>query len=193
MTDDQFETPKPGTETRKGRHLTVVTDNQDQTGQTEAKPVKKGSASRSARNLDTGLTDKQEAFCQAITSQGMSLSDAWRSAYNASGMTPKSVNECASRLFVDVKIVARLRQIADEAAERRRMLAVSDAQLALDVLRLMSRKADTDASKIRAAELLAKAAGVFTEQVEITDKTDRSEAEIEQAIADRLRRLGLTG
>lgn len=179
MSDEQSETPNPEPEGRKG-HLSLV----------KGGPTRTGSATRSARNIDTGLTDKMERFVQSIT-EGMNLSDAYRSAYNTAGMTPKSVNEEASKLFSSPKIAQRMRQIADEAAEKRRMLAVHDAALALRVLRNMAEEADTDAGKIRAAELLGKAAGVFTEQVEITDKTDRSEDEIEKAIAERMRRLGL--
>ena len=57
----------------------------------------------------------------------------------------------------------------------------------------MMGKADSDATKVRAAELLAKASGVFTEKVEVTDKTDRSVSEIEQSIKERLARLGMAG
>jgi hypothetical protein len=146
---------------------------------------------RSPINLDTGLTEKQEAFCQGVTS-GLSLSDAYRAAYNVQNMQPASIHTNACKLFADAKIMQRLRAINREMDEKRRMMAASDAALALRVLREMAEKADTDASRIRAAELLAKAGGVFTEQVEITDKTERNEAEVEQAIAQRLVRLGLT-
>jgi hypothetical protein len=44
-----------------------------------------------------------------------------------------------------------------------------------------------------ANELLGKTAGLFTDQVEITDTTDRSVADIQQSITDRLKRLGIAG
>ena len=139
---------------------------------------------------DTGMTAKQLAFAEGVAS-GMTLSDAYRAAYDARLMTAKSVWESACKMVGHVKVRARLDQIAREREEARRMLATSDAASALETLRLMMATADSDSTKVRAAELLAKAAGVFTERVEIEDKTDRSASEIEQAIADRLRRLGL--
>lgn len=154
-------------------------------------PRRTGSATRSARLTEAGLTEKQEAFCQGVIS-GLSLSDAYRQAYNTQNMQPATIHSNACRMFADSKIEARIREINRGLEEKRRMMAASDAALALRVLREMAEKADTDASRIRAAELLAKAGGVFTEQVEITDKTERNEAEVEQAIAQRLARLGLT-
>jgi hypothetical protein len=139
---------------------------------------------------ETGITAKQLAFAEGVAS-GMTLSDAYRAAYDARLMTDKSVWEASCRMLQHFKVRARLDQIAREREEARRMLATSDAASALETLRRMMTEADSDATKVRAAELLAKSAGVFTERVEIEDKTDRSASEIEQAIADRLRRLGL--
>lgn len=136
------------------------------------------------------MTEKQLAFAEGVAS-GMTLSDAYRAAYDTSQSTDKTVWENACRLVRHHKVKARLEQIAREREEARRMLASSDAAAALETLRRMMERADSDATKVRAAELLAKAAGVFTDKVEIEDKTDRSASEIEHQIADRLRRLGL--
>lgn len=136
------------------------------------------------------MTEKQLAFAEGVAS-GMTLSDAYRAAYDTSQSTDKTVWENACRLVRHHKVKTRLEQIAREREEARRMLASSDAAAALETLRRMMERADSDATKVRAAELLAKAAGVFTDKVEIEDKTDRSASEIEHQIADRLRRLGL--
>lgn len=187
--------PEPSRPIRAKRHLRLVTDangKTDTTGTTKPPAPKGKKSNRSAPDILTGLTDKQSSFCDAVAS-GSSLSDAYRAAYDASGMTDKTVNEEACRLFASPKIAARMRQISEDKAQQLRMLASSDAAAAVAVFRQMMLKADTDASKIRAAELLAKAAGVFTDKVEVTDKTDRSVSEIEQAIKDKLARLGLAG
>ena len=167
---------------RAKRHLALVTG-KETTGTTKQ---------RSAPDTDTGLTDKQSKFCDGVEA-GMSLSDAYRAAYDTSGMSPKSVHEEACRLMSHPKITTRLQEISREKEAQRRMLTASDAAAAVEVFRQMMATAKTEAVRVRAAELLAKAAGIFTDKVEIEDKTDRSTAEIEQAIADRLRRLGLTG
>lgn len=178
---DQADPSRP---IRAKRPLAVVAGTDTAKGQT-ASP-------RSAPDPETGLTQKQEAFVQGIV-DGKSLSDSYRDAYDVSGMTAKTVHEEACRLVANPKITARLQQINREKEEARRMLMVTDAAAAVETFRLMMAKADTDASKIRAAELLAKAAGVFTEKVEFEDKTDRTVSDLEQAIKDRLARLGLTG
>lgn len=154
-------------------------------GAKRAKTLRSGVVDR-----ETGITAKQLAFAEGVAS-GMTLSDAYRAAYDARLMTDKSVWEAACRMLQHSKVRARLDQIAREREEARRMLATSDAAAALETLRRMMERADSDATKVRAAELLAKAAGVFTDKVEIEDKTDRSASDIEHAIADRLRRLGL--
>lgn len=146
---------------------------------------------RTARSLDTGLTDKMEAFCQAVTS-GSNLSDAYRASYVTDNMDPASVHSLSCRLMSDVKVRARIEQLNREIEDNRRMMAVSDAEAALKTLRQMMQRADTDSVKVRAAELLAKASGIFTDKVEVTS-TDRSVDDIQQSITDRLRRLGLTG
>jgi hypothetical protein len=188
--------PEPSRPTRAKRHLRLVTDTPegtDTTGTTEPlAPEPKARAKRSSPDAVTKLTEKQTAFCEAIAS-GLCLSDAYRKAYETKNMQPKQVWEEASKLASHPKVAPRLIQISEEKAQHLRMLASSDAAAAVEVFRKLMSSADTDASKIRAAELLAKAAGVFTDKVEVTDKTDRSVSELEQAIKDRLARLGLTG
>lgn len=178
---------------RAKRHLRVVTDTGEQVeANTQTAQKGKAKGTRSAPDIQTGLTAKQSAFCDGIAA-GLSLSDAYRAAYDASGMAAKTIHEAACRLMADSKVAARLKQISEEKTAQLRMLASSDAAAAVEVFRQMMLTADTDATKVRAAELLAKASGVFTEKVEVTDKTDRSVSEIEQSIKDKLARLGLTG
>jgi phage terminase small subunit len=59
------------------------------------------------------LTAKQEAFVQSII-KGMSQADAYRSAYDTSRMTDKTVHEKASRLMSDDKVRARLQELRDQ-------------------------------------------------------------------------------
>ncbi len=59
-----------------------------------------------------GLTKKQEAFAQAVITEN-SLSDAYRSAYDCSGMTGKTINESASREAKHPKITARVAELRD--------------------------------------------------------------------------------
>lgn len=58
------------------------------------------------------LTAKQEKFVQGII-DGMSQADAYRSAYDTSRMSDKTVYEKASRMAADDKIRARLQDLRD--------------------------------------------------------------------------------
>ena len=60
------------------------------------------------------LTEKQERFAKAIALEGMSYSDAYRSAYDTKRMSDKTVNEKASRLKDEDKVRARIKELRDE-------------------------------------------------------------------------------
>ena len=64
------------------------------------------------------LTKKQEIFCQEVLKQD-TYSAAYRIAYNASGMTDKSINEKASELMANVKIASRVKELKEKVAEKR--------------------------------------------------------------------------
>ncbi len=48
------------------------------------------------------LTPKQEKFCQSVA-KGLTYSDAYREAYNASKMKPESANRLAIKFMKDIK------------------------------------------------------------------------------------------
>jgi hypothetical protein len=170
------------------RHLRVVTDTTgDNTGSPKAK-----TRVRTGINVLTGLTEKQEAFAQAVAS-GSNLSDAYRSSYEASGMADSTIWTQASLLLSNQKVTARLMVLNSEKEQQRRMMAVSRAERVLQRLEGLADNAVTESVRVRANELLGKTAGLFTDQVEITDTTDRSVADIQQSITDRLKRLGIAG
>jgi len=197
-------TPAKGSRpSRAKRHLAVVAGT-DTVKTPKAKPTTGGSVGtskgdtstgtrrKSGKNLLLGLTSKQEAFADAVVS-GMSLSAAYKLAYDAEKMQDESVRVAASRLFSQANVSLRVQALNAEKEEQRRMLMVSDAEASINTLREMLKSADSSSAKIRAAELLGKAAGIFTDKLEIEDKTDRSTADIERSIADRLARLGIAG
>jgi phage terminase small subunit len=202
--DETGTTPAKGSRpSRAKRHLAVVAGT-DTVKTPRAKPTTgggvvtskgaspTGTRRKSGKNLLLGLTSKQEAFAEAVVS-GMSLSAAYRHAYDAQGMQDESVRVAASRLFSQANVSLRVQALNSEKEDQRRMLMVSDAEASINTLREMLKSADTSSAKIRAAELLGKAAGIFTDRIEVNDTTDRSTADIERSIADRLARLGLTG
>ncbi len=69
------------------------------------------------------LTDKQEKFAQAVALDGMSLSDAYRSAYDTARMKDKTINERASVLAKDSKIKTRIAELRETLASPKIMTA----------------------------------------------------------------------
>ncbi len=63
------------------------------------------------------LTAKQEKFCQGIAN-GLSQSDAYRSAYSTKNKKKKSVWENASHLADNVKVKSRLKELKDNLAKK---------------------------------------------------------------------------
>lgn len=66
------------------------------------------------------LTQKQEAFAIAYIKSG-NASKAYRNAYDAKGMTAKSVNELACRLLKQVKVAARVEELRAPALAAAKM------------------------------------------------------------------------
>ena len=63
--------------------------------------------------MSNGLTSKQEKFCITYVTEGGSLSDAYRAAYNCEKMKPESVNRKAAELMANGKISARISEPGD--------------------------------------------------------------------------------
>jgi phage terminase small subunit len=176
------------------RHLRVVTDTEGQnTGQPKPKRTqgKVGQVKGGASRL-TGLTDKQEAFAQAVAA-GKNQSEAYRMAYDADRMAPATIWGEACRLLSHPQVAARLMVLNQEKESQRRMMAVSRAERVLQRLETLADTAATESVRVRANELLGKTAGPFTDQIEVPRDTERSVDQIQAAITERLRRLGLAG
>ena len=172
------------------RHLRVI----DSTGADTQTPKTKGGHGqvKGATSRLTGLTDKQEAFAVLVAS-GKNQSEAYRLAYDAEKMQPSTVWTEASLLLSNQKVANRLMALNQEKEQQRRMMAVSRAERVLQRLESLADSAQTESVRVRANELLGKTAGLFTDQVEITTDTDRTVDQIQAAITERLKRLGIAG
>lgn len=160
-----------------------------QHGTEELQADVRGKKCRSAPDVATKLTDKQEAFCQAIMA-GATFADSYRAAYCADGMVPNSIWNAASRLAADPKVRGRLEQLAEQKEAERRMLALSRADWVVEkITQQVMDPATPPAVKTRALELLGKTIGLFTDRVETKDVSERSADEIEAQIRMRLEQI----
>ena len=194
MTTDHSNPDKTASRPTRGvsRHLRVVTASGEQDTR-QAKPKRGGHGQvKGGASTLTGLTDKQESFASLVAS-GKNQTEAYRLSYDAERMADATVWTEASLLLSNPKVAARLAVLNQEKENQRRMMAVSRAERVLQRLERLADSATTESVRVRANELLGKTAGLFTDQVEITTDSDRSVDQIQAAISDRLKRLGLAG
>jgi phage terminase small subunit len=115
------------------------------------------------------LTLKQEAFCQAYIQNGGNASEAYRSVYNATKSTDKSVNELASQLLKNVKVASRVAALRADI-QKRHELTVDDILAELEEARqieLSASKPNTS-SMVAASMGKAKVAGLIKDRQEVT-------------------------
>lgn len=94
------------------------------------------------------LTPKREAFVLAVVS-GMTQADAYRSAFSTKNMKPETVQECASRLMSDRKVIARFMELSEQATSA----AVMTRQEALERLSLIAMTRITDILDFETVEI----------------------------------------
>ncbi len=64
------------------------------------------------------LTLKQEAFCREYIANNGNATQAYKKAYDCSKMKDKTINENASRLLKDSKVIARLKDLQEPFQKR---------------------------------------------------------------------------
>ena len=140
-------------------------------------------------NKDTDLTIKQRAFVDEIIKGKLgSYKEAYAKVYDVtltkSGKIPKWVEVEASRLYCNPKIALSIQK----AIQRKEDVAVASSlrtrNYVLEQLMRESKEADSDATRVRALELLGKTVSLFNDTIEIkeTRDSDDIEAEIEEKI-----------
>lgn len=116
------------------------------------------------------LTAKQEAFAQAVAS-GKTQADAYREAYDAEGMTDKTVWERASVLAAHDKVRARVEALLAEIAAKtveKLVYSAEDAVRELEEARLAAMTGDKVQASAAVAATKAKAEilGLVTQKIE---------------------------
>ena len=113
------------------------------------------------------LTNKQEAFAQAVAS-GMSQSDAYRASFKVRPTTkPESVNQSASAMMANVNVssrVAELRKPVVEAAQ----ITLKGHLERLGELSRLSQESGQMSAAIAAEVARGKASGLYVERTELS-------------------------
>ena len=165
----------------------VITGGKDKAPTGAVKGKGKGKTyKRSAPSPTTGLTDKQETFVQGII-DGLSQRDAYRAAYDATGMADTSIDVEAWKLIRNPKITQRLISLEHEIEQHRRAISISRFDRTLNLIENFMFDEDLHPSiRTRNAELMGKHLGLFVDRVETTDKTEQTAEEIEARLKAKL-------
>jgi len=148
----------------------------------DVEPKTTPKAKRSAPGPD-GLTDKQRRFCEEIT-EGASLADAYRAAYDTENMNDNTIREKASFERAKAHIEAALLKMAARKEAQNRMRAASRSDQIWEALMplALGHAADVSPSvQVAALGLASKLAGMQRDSIEI--KQERNSSEIEQELA----------
>lgn len=113
------------------------------------------------------LTAQQEKFAQAIALEDMNQADAYRSAYNTSKMTDKSIWEKASELAANVKVKARVAELREKAMTPK----VMNAQRRREKLTELAESDDPNVS-MKAIDLLNKMDGEYVQKIAAEVQTE---------------------
>ena len=146
------------------------------------------------RKKEPELTIKQRQFVDEIIKGKLgSYKEAYAKVYDVTmtkqGKIPKWVEVEASKLVANPKIA----QSIHKAIERKEHSAVASSlrtrNYVIDQLYKESKESDSDASRIRALELLGKTVALFSDVIETKEarSSDEVEADIEERIAQLLR------
>jgi phage terminase small subunit len=112
------------------------------------------------------LTQKQEAFAVAYIASG-NASDAYRQAYNSGGMAAATVNRKAKELMDNGKITARIEELRKPVAEAAQLTLGKHMDDLLELRNMAKSEGKLDAA-IKAEIARGKAAGLYSEKVELT-------------------------
>lgn len=103
----------------------------------------------------TGLTIKQEAFCQAYIEKG-NASEAYRTAYAADKMKPEVISVKASELLSNGKVAVRISELRGEHRKRHN-ITVDDLLVELEEARQSALTAETPQSSAAVGATMGKA------------------------------------
>ena len=132
------------------------------------------------------MTPKQHQFAREVV-LGKSQADAYRSAYNTLKMNDNSIRREASRLMDNPNVattVVELQQKADAAVVQERI--ASREEVLQTLTGYMHSGEPKDSIKLRAAELMGKHYGLFTDRIEAV-VPERSAAEIQIQLEEKLK------
>lgn len=136
------------------------------------------------------LTTSQEAFARGVI-EGKSLRQAYRDAYPQAGANDASISASAARLARDPRIVEMVKSAWAETQEALSEDVAATKRYVMRQLVSLSKEANQEGSRLKALELLGRAAGMWRDVQTQTEKP-LTAAELKAALAGHLRLVSST-
>ena len=141
---------------------------------------------------DKDLTIKQRQFVDEIIKGKLgSYKEAYAKVYDVeltkTGKIPKWVEVEASRLVANPKIALSIQKAIQRKEQSSVATSLRARNYVIEQLYRESKEADSDASRVRALELLGKSVSLFSDVVET--KEARTSDEVERDIEERIQAL----
>jgi hypothetical protein len=133
------------------------------------------------------LSPRQVLFCQGVI-LGKSLRQAYRDAYANDTGSDASISASANKLMKDPRIKKILEDAWEETAEHLSEDLAASKRYVLKGLLALSKKAKQEGTKLKALELMGKAAGLFT-PTEVQDKAVITADQLKRELAGHMKLL----
>lgn len=133
------------------------------------------------------LSPRQVLFCQRVI-QGDSLRTAYRNAYANDTGSDASISASANKLMKDPRVKHILEEAWEETAEHLSEDLAASKRYVLKGLLALSKKAKQEGTKLKALELMGKAAGLFT-PTEVQDKAVITADQLKRELAGHMKLL----
>jgi len=133
------------------------------------------------------LSPRQVLFCQGVI-QGKSLRTAYRDAYANDTGSDASISASANKLMKDPRIKKVLEDAWEETAEHLSEDLAASKRYVLKGLLALSKGAKQEGTKLKALELMGKAAGLFT-PTDVQDKAVITAEQLKRELAGHIKLL----
>ena len=138
---------------------------------------------------DNTLTSKQEHFAQMV-SRGETLTDAYRSAYDAENMKASSIWVEACKLNQNPNVAQRVEALTADIAARKQSEEERMRMFVVEQLKQEALNAQSDGARVQALTALGRSCALFEDRQVIEDNRDtRQASEIRADLERRLARL----
>ena len=133
------------------------------------------------------LSPRQVLFTTGVI-QGKSLRQAYRDAYGNDTGSDASISASANKLMKDPRIKHILEEAWEETAEHLSEDLAASKRYVLKGLLALSKKAKQEGTKLKALELMGKAAGLFT-PTEVQDKAVVTADQLKRELSGHMKLL----